>query len=74
MTVLAAVASDSVLDAAFNWLCKRRRDYPDHADIWDFRRNWPHEKDRIRTELPSGCYRFGPLDRVVLANGDEIDL
>ena len=74
MTVLAAIASDSVLDAAFTWLCKRRRDYPDHADVWEFRRNWPQEKDRIRAELPSGRYRFGPLDRVALANGDEIDL
>ncbi len=74
MTVLAAIASDSVLDAAFAWLCKRRRDYPDHADVREFRRNWPQEKDRIRAELPSGRYRFGPLDRVALANGDEIDL
>ncbi len=54
MTVLAAIASDSVLDAAFTWLCKRRRDYPDHADVWEFRRNWPQEKERIRAELPSG--------------------
>ena len=74
MTLLAAIASDSVLDAAFAWLCKRRRDYPDHADVWEFRRNWPQEKDRIRAELPSGRYRFGLLDRVALANGDEIDL
>ena len=29
MTILAAIASDSVLDAAFAWLCNRRRDYPD---------------------------------------------
>ena len=74
MTLLAAIASDSVLDAAFAWLCKRRRDYPDHADVWEFRRNWPRQKDRIRAELPSGRYRFGLLDRIALASGDEIDL
>jgi hypothetical protein len=74
MAVLTSIASDSVLDAAFTWLCKRRRDYPDHADVWEFRRNWPQEKDRIRTELPSGRYRFGLLTRITLANGDEIDL
>ncbi len=74
MTLLAAIASDSVLDAAFAWLCKRRRDYPDHADVWEFRRNWPQQKDRIRAELPSGGYRFGLLDRIALANGEEIDL
>ncbi len=74
MTLLAAIASDGVLDAAFAWLCKRRRDYPDHADVWEFRRNWPQQKDRIRAELPSGGYRFGLLDRIALANGEEIDL
>ena len=74
MTLLAAIASDSVLDAAFAWLCKRRRDYPDHADVWDFRRQWPAEKERLQADLLAGRYRFGLLCRVELANGDEVDL
>ncbi len=30
--MLADIASDSILDTAFAWLCKQRRDYPDGAD------------------------------------------
>ena len=74
MTLLAALASDATLDAAFVWLCGRRRDYPDHADIWAFRRHWPAEKARLRSGLSAGRFRFGLLDRITKADGAEIDL
>ncbi len=59
VSVLTDIASDSVLDAAFAWLCKRRRGYPDHADVWNFRRDWPEDKARLRSNLLAGRYRFG---------------
>jgi hypothetical protein len=74
MSRLTAIASDATLDTAFAWLCKRRQNYPDHADVWNFRGNWQREKERIRAELCSGRYRFGLVDRVTRANGDAIDL
>ena len=74
MSVLATIASDNTLDAAFAWLCKRRQDYPDGADVWDFRQAWPEEKARLRSDLLAGRYRFGLLSRVEMANGEEIDL
>ena len=74
MTLLADLASDATLDAAFIWLCKRRRDYPDDADVWDFRRHWPAEKARLRSDLSTGDFRFGLLDRITKVDGDEIDL
>ena len=74
MSVLATITSETTLDAAFAWLCKRRRDYPDDADVWNFRRNWPREKARLQTDLLAGHYRFGFLSRVELADGEKIDL
>ncbi len=74
MKLLDRLASDTVLDAAFEWLCQRRRDYPDHADVWSFRRDWAYEKARIRRELVAGRFRFGLLDRITLADGSDIDL
>ena len=67
MSVLADIACDSNLEAAFNWLCRRRRDYPDHADVWDFRRDWPQEKARLRADLLAGRYRFGHPKRTSAA-------
>ena len=74
MPILAAMASDTTLDAAFEWLCKRRKNYPASADIWDFRCNWLQEKALIRSDLLSGEYRYGLMGRVELADGEEIDL
>jgi hypothetical protein len=32
---MCEVASCAVLEAAFDWLCKRRVDYADSADVWE---------------------------------------
>ena len=71
---LAHLASDTVLDAAYVWLCYRRRDYPADADVWSLRRHWPMEKKRLRADLLAGIFRFGLLDRITLADGGDIDL
>lgn len=71
---LAAIASDAVLDGAYSWLCHRRRNYPADADVCSFRRDWPVQEGRIQIELSAGRFRLGLLDRITLANGDEIDL
>ena len=68
MTLLAALASD----ATFAWLCKRRRDYPDDADVWDFRRHWPAEKARLQSDLSTGGFRFGLLDGITRADSEEM--
>lgn len=71
---LAHLASDDVLDAAYAWLCKRRRDYPADSDVWSFRRCWTAEKQRIQSDLMAGRFRFSLLDRITLADGNDIDL
>jgi hypothetical protein len=58
------VATNSTLDHAFAWLCRRRRDWPDAADVWELRRRWPEEKERLRAELRAGTFRFGLLERI----------
>jgi hypothetical protein len=73
-TCLTRLLCDDVLDAAYEWLCRRRRDYSANADVWAFRRCWPHEKERIKRELLSGNYRFALLSRITFGNGEEADL
>jgi RNA-directed DNA polymerase len=69
MPMLAQLTSDDVLDTAYEWLCRRRRDYSANADLWWLRRCYPHEKEKVKDELVSGCYRFSLLSRVTLKNG-----
>ena len=63
-----------MLDAAYEWLCRRRRDYSANADVWALRRCWPREKEQIKAELLSGNYRFSLLTRITLKDGDDADL
>jgi RNA-directed DNA polymerase len=74
MTILVQLASDDVLDSAYEWLCRRRRDYSANSDVWSFRRCWKREKEHIKDQLRSGNYRFSLLSRIMLKNGDETDL
>jgi RNA-directed DNA polymerase len=69
-----ALLTDENLDSAFDWLCQRRKNWPPDADVWRFRRHWPDEKARLRTDLLEGTYQVGLLQRVVLVNGEEVDL
>ena len=77
---METVATEARLDEAFAWLCQRRQHYPDHADVWDLRRNWPRERARIRADLLANRYVCQLLDRVTLHGRDagetsqEIDL
>ena len=73
MTILGEIASDAVLDVAYDWLCRRRRDYSANSDVWAFRRNWQAEKQRIKDELLSGDYRFSLLTRITLKDGEDTD-
>ncbi len=72
--ILTQLTSDDVLDVAYDWLCRRRRNYPADADVWSFRQSWPQEMVRIKAELFAGRYRFGLLTRIMLADGEDIDL
>lgn len=72
-----ALAADDLLDQAFDWLCKRRKDWPPNADVWRFRRDWLAEKAQIQTDLMAVTYEIGVLDRVILfkdGQPEEVDL
>jgi hypothetical protein len=74
MTFTDRLASDVILDRAYAWLCEQRRRWPDAADVWSFRRDWPAEKARLQAELRVGSFRFGLQERVTRESGEEIDL
>jgi len=66
---LTAPASDASLDAAFDWPCAQRRDWPDHADVWDLRVHGLAKKAQLQAGLRDGRYAFAPLQRVTTADG-----
>jgi hypothetical protein len=59
--ILSQLVSDAVLEQAYHWLRKQRRDYPASADVWSLRRAWPVDKIRLRRGggLEVGCTATG---------------
>lgn len=74
MPIIAQITSDAVLDRAYEWLCRRRRDYSANSDVWTLRRDWAREKEQIKGELLSGNYCFSLLTRITLKDGEDTDL
>lgn len=77
MCTIADIVTNDILDAAYTWLCHRRKDWPEDADVWRFRQNWSGEKETLREELLAGIYEVGLLDRITLyrdGNQEDIDL
>ena len=72
--MLTELASDRVIDHAYDWLCRQRRDWPDRADVWDLRFHWDREKPRLKEALRTGRYRFSPLERVTNRNGENVSV
>jgi hypothetical protein len=74
MRLANLLASDAVLDRAYGWLCEQRWRWPDAADVWSFRHDWPAEKAHLQAELRAGSFRFALQERVTRESGEEIDL
>jgi len=71
---LAALADDTLLERAFAWLCRQRKDWPAACDVWDLCARWPAAKAELQAELRAEEFRFGLLSRVSLPTGEEVDL
>jgi hypothetical protein len=79
----AGLVFDAVLDAAFPWLCRQRRDPPANADVWSFRRDWTHNRilppvhwenrrqcriPQCQTSIPLGEGAYGAKQQKPTAN------
>ena len=72
---IETLVTDDPLDLAFAWLCERRKDWPAHADVWRFRRDWLQEKAQIQADLLADISQVDLLSRVQIAQyGDEVGL
>ena len=66
--LIQKIASDSVIDSAYNWLCKRRKDYSHNDDVWDIRFRWPEFKPHLQKTLLAGEYTFSSQIVIITSN------
>ena len=63
MELIEKIISPKNLENAFNILCKQRKDYSAHADIWDMRYNWSSYKKQIITQIKAGTFDFDAVTK-----------
>jgi hypothetical protein len=51
MNLLAQVASDDILDQAFDWVCRQREHHSPNSDVWWLRFNWHTIKPQLQQQL-----------------------
>lgn len=71
--MITRIASDEILEQAFDWLGQARKDYSANADIWHLKHHWRHRKPAIQQALRAGHYHFSPLNRYEI-DGDTLCL
>ena len=69
MDLMDEIASESVLNQAYAWLCERGLGWSAHSDVWDASRRWEKTRPQPQAHLPAAAYRFGPIHR--FQQGDE---
>ena len=55
------IASDNVLETAFQWMCEKRAHHHFNSDVWQVRRWWQEKKPLLQQQLRSGSYQFREL-------------
>ncbi len=55
------IASDNVIDAAYQWMCEKRAHHHFNSDVWQVRRWWDEKKPLLQQQLRSGTYQFREL-------------
>jgi hypothetical protein len=56
--LILKIASDSVIDIVYDWLCKRRKGYSHNDEVWDVRFRWSEFKTYLQKTLLAGEYTF----------------
>jgi len=62
--LMTEIASDAVLEEAYEWLCVRRQRYAPNNDVWTLRWRWAQVKEQVQTLLLTGQYRFDAMDMI----------
>ncbi|MBT5503672.1 hypothetical protein HOK15_05675 [Candidatus Falkowbacteria bacterium] len=63
------VGSTGNFEKAFEWLCKKRKNYSPFADVWELRYQWNTEMPQIQQAILSGTYTFDAIRQHRLPDG-----
>jgi hypothetical protein len=50
-SLLQQIASDPIIQQAYDWLCQRRENASDQADVWHLRWHWERLRPQLQADL-----------------------
>jgi len=71
--MITEIGSNEIIDLAYTWLCKQRKDAHHNHDVWELRFRWEVLKPQIQQSLRDGTYRLSPT-RMVQIDGDWMEV
>ena len=71
-TFTQILASEAIINQAYAWLCKKRKNSSHNNDVWFLRRDWHKLKPWLQQQLLQGTYRFKPALRYKV-DGEILD-
>nr|WP_320014338.1 reverse transcriptase/maturase family protein [uncultured Desulfobacter sp.] len=60
--------TEAIIDQAYDWLCRRRKDYHFNNDVWHLRFHWKSERQKLIQELKDGTFRFDCVEKIYTPN------
>ena len=60
-------------EAAYAWLCQRRKDAGPHHDVWRVRERWETLRGSILKRLRAGLYRLSPVSMADGRDGKRVE-
>ena len=60
-SLIDLIASDDVIDAAYQWLCEKRAHHHFNSDVWHLRQWWDEKKTLLQQQLREGTCQFREL-------------
>ena len=68
--LMAEIASDAVLEEAYDWLCVRRQRYAPNNDVWTLRWRWAAVEEQVQRLLLFGI-EFAAMDMNLHLSEDD---
>ena len=72
--VMRRLTADSTLEAAFEWLCRQRKEHSPNSSVWDLRSRWPSMKLQLKQQLRDGNFNISPTVTFVDAKGERREM
>lgn len=67
------LVTNELLDLAFDWLCRSRKNSGHNSDVWDLRFHWTEIKPQLIADLMSGNFQIG-CTRLAEIDGEQIEI